>query len=157
MKYSHRTWIAISGVMWLIVGALLLIKGLSYIVGAKASLYTPSSLLNFIINWTGTLEKAALFVISLALLVGFVKGRFILKKTVRRVVDRILAQPAPVHFRDVYSKKYFGLLLSMMLLGMLFKWLPIGLVIKGFIDVAIGSSLINGAFLYFRETLQGVK
>ncbi len=157
MQYSHRTWITISGLVWLAIGALLLIKGLTYIVGAATTLYEPSALLDFIINWTGTLEQAALLVISLGLLVGFVKGHFVLKKTVRRVVDRILAQTTPVHWKDVYSKKYFILLLSMMMLGMLFKWLPIGLVIKGFIDVTIGSALINGAFLYFRETLKVTK
>ena len=153
MKYSHRTWIVISGLIWLAVGVLLLTKGLVYTVGSVTTLNEPSAVLSFVLNFTGTVEQAALFLISLGLLVGFVKGRYVLVKTVRRVVHRILAQGSPIHWKDVYSRGYYTILFSMMLLGMLFKWLPIGLVVKGFIDVAIGSALINGALLYFREAM----
>jgi hypothetical protein len=153
MKYSHRTWIVISGLVWCAVGILLLVKGLFYIVGAATSSQESSSVLNAIVSLTGTVEQAALFLISLALLVGFIKGRYVLVKTVRRITKRILTMDAPIHVKDVYPKGYYMLLFSMMLMGMLFKWLPIGFALKGFIDVTIGSALINGALLYFKEAL----
>ncbi len=151
MQYSHRTWIVISGLIWCAAGILLLIKGLTYIVTAASSPEGTHPLFSAIVDLTGTVEQAALFLISLGLLVGFIKGRYVLAKTVRRITNRILALSTPIHWKDVYPKSYFILLFSMMLMGMLFRWLPIGFVIKGFIDVAIGSALINGALLYFRE------
>jgi hypothetical protein len=38
----------------------------------------------------------------------------------------------------------------MMMLGMIFRYLPIPIDVRGFIDLAIGSALMNGAMLYFR-------
>jgi hypothetical protein len=38
----------------------------------------------------------------------------------------------------------------MMALGLVFRFLPIPIDLRGLIDVAIGSALINGAMLYFR-------
>ena len=153
MKYSHRTWIVISGLIWCAVGVLLLVKGLFYIVNSAASPAIESSVLNAIITLTGTAEQAALFLISFGLLLGFIKGRYVLVKTVRKIVNRILSMNVQIHWRDVYPKSYFIILFTMMLMGMMFRWLPISLVIKGFIDVTIGSALINGAFLYFREAI----
>ncbi|MFS8563267.1 MAG: hypothetical protein LVR00_02625 [Rhabdochlamydiaceae bacterium] len=153
MQYSHRTWIIISGLIWCAVGVLLLIKGLTYIVMAAAAPEGSHPLFSSIAAFTGTVEQAALFLISLGLLVGFIKGRYVLSKTVSRITKRILSLNDPIDWKDVYPKSYYILIFSMMLIGVLFKWLPIGFAIKGFVDVAIGSALINGALLYFRKAM----
>jgi hypothetical protein len=54
---------------------------------------------------------------------------------------------------QAYDQKYWILLCLMMMLGMMFRFLPIAVDIRGGIDVAIGSALINGAMLYFRQIL----
>jgi hypothetical protein len=45
---------------------------------------------------------------------------------------------------------YFLLIGSMILLGISLKWLPIAPEVRGVVDVAVGSSLINGSLQYLR-------
>jgi hypothetical protein len=132
---KHTTLIGFSGITWFLVGLFLLSKGLSLIALHESD------------------QQMALIYIFAGLLVGFIKGRFVLSKTVHRLVSRIVALSMPVALKDVYSRGYLLLIAGMMGLGFLFKWLPIPLPWKGFIDVAIGSALINGAILFFRNAL----
>ena len=133
MKLKHTPWIIVSGSLWLVVGIFLLTMGLKKIVlGTNA-------------------EQTALIFISIGLLIGFVKGRFVLSKTVQRVCHRILSLPAPVSVKQVYGKGYIFLIGGMMALGMVLKWVPIAPQWIGLVDVAVGSALINGAFLYYRR------
>lgn len=133
---KRRGWIALSGFTWFFIGAFLLYKGLHLIAEATHQ---------------GDLShQAANVFIAVGLVVGFLKGRFVLVKTVRRVVSRITSLPLPIQFKDAYSPSYWILIASMMALGMIFRFLPISTEIRGAIDVAIGSALINGALLYFR-------
>ncbi len=126
---QQRTWIYLSGILWMLIGVWLLYKGLRILS------------LPFI-------RESATWWIAAGLLVGFLKGRFVLSKTVRRISGRIAALPLPIRFASVYPKSYWILLGSMMLLGMLFRFLP--LEWRGVADVAVGSALMNGALLYFR-------
>lgn len=144
---KHRGWIASSGVLWLVAGVFLLHKGLHFIAEARA---ISNSLTNRFAGFFGSPSQAGMFLIFLALLVGFAKGRFVFVKTVMRVVNRIRGLPLPIHFSQVYTRSYWILIGSMMLLGLVFRFLPIPLDARGFVDVAIGSALINGAMLYFR-------
>lgn len=121
---THRSWILFSGFLWLVMGLWLLNKGLHLTHNA---------------NW-----------IAIGLAIGFIKGRFILAKTVRRVVGRILSLPLPIRAGQVYAKSYWFLISGMMGLGMLMRFFPNE--VRGVVDVTIGSALINGAMLYFRAT-----
>ena len=126
---THRTWIYISGLIWAVVGFALLYKGLGILSRAVS-------------------PETASWWIAAGLLVGFIKGRFVFAKTVQRMSSRIASLPLPIRIRDVYSKGYWILLGSMMLLGFALRFVP--LEWRGFIDVAVGSALINGALLYFK-------
>ncbi len=129
---KHRSWIALSGFIWFFVGVSLLYKGLVFITEASLG------------------EKEAAILIATGLLIGFIKGRFVLAKTARRVVTRIAQLSLPIRFKDAYAPSYWAILALMMLLGMSFRYLPISAEVRGVIDVAIGSALINGALFYFR-------
>jgi len=129
---SHRMWIFFSGFMWGVVGCLLLYKGLQFLAAGVDSGHSDR----------------ALWLIGLALFVGFLKGRFVLRKTVQRMSLHIMSLKAPIQARDVYPKSYWLLLASMMALGFLLRLVP--LEVRGFVDVAVGSALINGAMLYFQ-------
>lgn len=126
---------------------LLLYKGLHLIADAAFRLDTLCYSLG---QKLGSTQKAATVLIGVALIIGFIKGRFVLVKTVRRVVGRIATLPSPVRLKSAYSPSYWFLIGGMMLLGMVFRFLPLSIDIRGMIDVAIGSALINGAMLYFR-------
>lgn len=144
---KHRAWIAFSGFLWFFIGAFLLYKGLYLITEAA---FQTGSLCFKMGRLAGSPQQAAMGFIALGLFVGFFKGRFVLSKTVRRVVLRIAALPLPIRFKNAYSPSYWILIGSMMALGMFFRFLPIPIDIRGTIDIAIGSALINGALLYFR-------
>ena len=126
---SQRKWIIFSGFVWAVIGLLLLYKGLK--------------LFNQFSN-----PQAAVVWIAAGLFIGFLKSRFILSKTVQRISKRILSLPAPIRFIDVYPKSYWLLIASMIALGKVLQFVPDAW--HGFIDVAIGSALLNGAMLYFR-------
>ena len=144
---KHRSWIVFSGCLWFFIGVMLLYKGLKFITEA---VFSNDSLCFGLSKTFGSSEKAATVLIAIALLVGFIKGRFVLAKTVKRVVMRIVKLSEPVRFKDAYSPAYWVVIAFMMTLGMSMKYLPIPIDIRGMIDVAVGSALIIGALLYFR-------
>lgn len=131
---KHRGWIILSGLFWFAIGIFLLNKGLRFIAEGVAN----------------SSSQAGMALIAVALFIGFLKGRIVLAKTVKRLVSRILALQAPIRFADVYPRSYFLLIAGMVGLGALLRFLPISIEARGFVDVAIGSALINGAMLYFR-------
>ena len=144
---KQRSWIVFSGYLWFFIGVFLLYKGLRLI---SEAVFQPDSICFSLGQVFGSSQQAGSALIALGLVIGFLKGRFVLVKTVRRVVSRIAKLPAPVRFKDAYSPSYWILIGSMILLGMLFRFLPISIDVRGVIDVAIGTALINGAMFYFR-------
>jgi len=149
---SKRMWIAFSGVIWIVVGVFLLTLGVRFIV-AEAQSGQGSSLITSLSVLTGGREQAALALVAIGLLIGFVKGRYVLIKTVKRVSERILSLPLPIRPSQVYSRGYLLLIGGMIALGISLKWLGIPLSIRGLVDVAVGSALIHGAMAYFRVAL----
>lgn len=156
-KVSHVTLIALSGLVWLLVGCFLLPLGLNFVVGAllKENAALPHPVLNFLSPYAGGLDQAALIWITLMLIVGFLKGRRVFSKAVQRSVERIHTLPNPVSLGKIYTPGYYILLSSMVLLGVLVRFAPLD--VRGGVDIAVGSALINGAVLYFREALKSRK
>jgi len=144
---KHRAYIALSGFLWFFSGGFLLYKGLHLINDAT---FRADSLCSKWQTVFGSPQQAATIFIGIGLLLGFIKGRFVLSKTVRRVVSRIASFPGPIRFSDAYSRSYWILIASMIALGMSFRFLPIPMDMRGIVDVAIGSALVNGAMLFFR-------
>lgn len=152
---KRTSWIVISGMLWFSVGVWLLALGTNFIV--QKALLQPHESLSVVARLaqlTGGRESGAFMWIMLALLVGFFKGRFMLAKTVYRVVFRLRQLPEPISIRSVYRLRDVALIGVMIGLGLCMKWFAVPLEIRGFVDVAVGSALINGAVLYFRSALQ---
>jgi hypothetical protein len=147
-----KFWISFSGVLWFVIGVFLLLVGVKFVVYASVK-GAPHSPLFALFK---SKEQGALVFVACGLLLGFVKGRFVLRKTVSRVVKRIRSLKMPIRFFDVYSWSYFALIALMMLLGMTMRWLAIPSDIRGVIDIAVGSALMNGAMLYFRAAIEKV-
>ncbi len=126
---KKKTAIFLSGAVWAVVGVWLLYKGLR--------------LLSLSVD-----REAGSWWMAGGLLVGFIKGRFVLAKTVKRIAGRIDSLSEPIQLKTLYPKSYWLLLGSMSLLGFVLQFFPIDW--RAFIDVAVGSALINGAMLYFR-------
>lgn len=150
-QVSHFTLIFLSGLVWMVVGCFLLPLGLNFIVETllQENAQLPHPVLNFLSPYVGGLDQAALVWIVFALFVGFLKGRRVFAKSVQRSVNRILTLPNPTNLSKIYTPGYYILLASMVLLGVLVRFTTLD--VRGGIDVAIGSALINGAMLYFRS------
>ncbi len=160
MKLKKISWLVISGGSWIVVGLILLIKGV-YFIGSSAVSQpvseeggaTITPLLESLTAIAGSREKAAIFLISSAIFLGFIKGRTLLAKTAKRIIHRIQTkvegEKIPIY--QVYDRKYYLILALMMGIGAVFRLSAIALDVRGVIDITIGSALINGALFYFRQ------
>jgi hypothetical protein len=153
MILSKRTWFIISGLKWFAIGVMLLTRGLRLITAAADQVGVKAPLIHAFQAFTSSRHQAALLIICLGLFVGFIKGRTILAKTVKRIADRINPYHEGLTLKQAYDNKYWVVIGLMMVLGMMFRMFAIPFDIRGGVDVAIGSALINGAMLYFRHML----
>jgi hypothetical protein len=144
-RMNWRVWVAISGLSWMGIGGFLLYKGLNFL--HAAALQTGTLCERFQHVCGGPSQVATAF-IALGLIIGFFKGRFVLSKTAERLCKRIAALPSPIRPSQVYPPQYLILLSTMIALGIALRFVPID--IRGLIDVAIGSALLNGSSVYFR-------
>lgn len=147
LKCSHKTLIIISGLVWFAVGLYLLPLGLNYLLSGAPGYYP---VLNFLGPFLGGAQNSALLLVVIALGVGFMKGKHVLGKSAKQGIARIRSLTNPT-LSQIYSAKYYILLGGMILLGMSMKWLGLPEDTRGFVDVAIGAALINGAVVYFRQ------
>lgn len=155
MKFNHRTLIRFAGLSWLAIGIFLLSLGIHFIL---ETLRYPSfahipgrfSLLTFTTQFVPDTQNALIILLTFALLIGYIKGRYVLNKTVDRQVKRIAQFPNPMHIKYLYTRGYYILIASMIGLGVILRFLPISIDTRGVIDAIIGAALMNGAMLYFR-------
>ena len=152
MKLNHPALVFISGIVWFIVGLYLLPLGLNLVTGIlqPGHAATHYYLLDNLAKVFGGRDQAALAIIALGLLIGHFKGKYVLGKSARSGIERVLSFPSPVPLSKIYAKKYYILLGSMILLGVSIKVFGLAPDIRGFIDIAIGAALINGSLIYFR-------
>lgn len=151
-KMGHSSLVIISGLVWLFVGLVLLTLGLTLLSGlldpVSLAYQQKAPILNLFSDKLGP-ESVVLGLIVLGLLAGNFKGRIVLGKAAAKGIDRLRAFPNPTPLSNIYSKKYYLLLGSMVLLGMVVKFLPTD--IRGLVDVTIGTALINGSLYYFKD------
>ncbi len=150
LKLSHTILIVISGLIWFAIGAFLLSIGLNFLVESGNAPLGTFKFLDFLGKFIGGNEQAVLFLVVIGLMIGYFKGRFVLGKAARKGVDRIRAFENPAPITSLYSARYLILLGVMMGIGFSFRFFNLSHDIRGFIDVAIGAALLNGAMLYFR-------
>lgn len=149
-KCSPVTLAWISGLIWIAVGCFLLTLGLKLLT---SHIETPSGnypLVELISPYLGGAQQATVLLIAIALYIGFLKGKHVLGKSAKKGIDRLKGLPNPVSISKIYNKKYYLLLGGMVGLGLSIKYLGIPLDLRGFIDIAIGAALIQGAMIYFR-------
>ena len=95
-------------------------------------------------------EIAILF-IGFSLMIGYFKGKYVMKRAVMRIMDRVTVLPQPVSFTQVYSPSYILLVGAMVTLGIGLKMVGLPIVYLGGIDLAIGSALLQGALHWARK------
>jgi hypothetical protein len=155
LKINHRHMGCIAGIVWLIVGSLLLRMGIFLISTAAMEEIDPSSshpLFHGLMVLVGDSAKVVLALLSVAILVGYAKGRLVLMRAGERIIARIASLRAPVPIFQIYGRRDYLLMLSMMGLGMVMRFLEVPIEIRGFILVAVGTALIQGSLAIFEGT-----
>lgn len=140
---NHRAALQLTGSTWILMGAWILFKGLKFVAYGGFSQ-------NSFCSRFGEPGTGIALLITAGLMMGYFKGRVVLKKTVWRVVSRLQSLPLPLRLKDLYAPSYLLLIGAMMAFGMLLNVLPVPLELRGFVDIAIGSALINGSLFYFK-------
>ncbi|MCI5052884.1 MAG: hypothetical protein MRY21_07110 [Simkaniaceae bacterium] len=148
MKFTHTKALVLSGSIWLSIGIMLLSKGLKLAVGMPMA---TGPLMDFLVSFSPAVENRALLIVCFGLFIGYVKGRYVLKKTVKQVTDHILTLPLPLDVKRLYKPRFFIIIGAMVVLGQLMRFVPND--IRGLVDIAVGSALINGAMLYYRNAV----
>jgi hypothetical protein len=133
---NRRTHLFMSAILWTSIGLLLIVKG-----GIR---------LSHLKEW----DWQAL-IVALALLAGSLKAYFILDKSARRVINRILNFKDGTCLGAVYSVKTWILVLCMMGMGVILRnsSLPINLICL--LYLTIGWALLLSSRLVWRVWLTG--
>jgi len=156
MKFQKHTLITIAGFIWFFVGIMLLLKGLqllfieAHLTGHKGGPLITGLMYAF----TGAIMPTILVIFLLGLLVGFAKGKWALGKAAKRTVKRIYQMKGPIRLSKLYRLHDYVLVMGMIALGRLMHWRHFPSDVHGFIDIAIGSALIQGAMIYFRYAIK---
>lgn len=148
LDMSHVKAIILSGVIWFVVSLQLLWKGMNYTL--ISAIEEKGAFFSFVETFVSEPVQASLIIVAIGVLVGILKGQFVLAKTVKRVIRRILTLQNPIPLKKLYTRGYFFLLLGMMLLGLSMRFIGLPFAIRGCIDIAIGFALLSGSFQYFR-------
>lgn len=141
--------IALSGFVWMAVGLFLLPLGLRLL--AEPSINGSYPLISLMSPYFGGRESASVVLIAMGLLVGYTKSRKVLTKVVKKTTDRILALPNPSPITALFGVKYLLLIGAMISMGMMIKFFDLPNDIRGVVDVAVGSALLNGGMAYLHN------
>ena len=137
MKISPLSLKAFAGVIWILVGGMLLMRSVPMVEAASEQS-----------GWTTTIVS-----LVVGALLGAGKGRFVLSKTARRNRIRIEAL-TEAYIWNVFTRKTWMLVVLMIGLGLLlrggaaagwFSWAPIAAVYAG-----IGAAMLVSSWAYFR-------
>ena len=153
MKMKRSSLLLLSGSIWLAIGIMLVNLGSSFLVKSlEIAKKTPDEtpLLHFLGAYISSPENVAILIITLAIFIGYIKGNSVMKKQAIRTYDRIFALPHHNSITKLYTKKNLLIIAFMMSLGFLMKFCKVSPDIRGFVDIAVGSALIQGSMHQFR-------
>ena len=137
---NKNSLISIAGGLWCVIGLFLFFRGFGLYQLAGQEQHST--------------QIAIILSVITAVLIGLVKGRFVLSKTARKNKARINELEDPVHIHQVFAKPYFILIPMMMGLGVLLRsyneYLG-GYVVVAAIYCGIGMALIVSSRTYWAK------
>ena len=130
----------IAGLIWVIVGLFLIYRG--------------SGLYNLAVIEQNTSKETLIISIILGVVIGILKGKFVLSKTALRNRNRINQLVPPLRIHQVFSGPFYGFIAGMMILGFLlreFNGYLGGYVVVASIYCGIGMALIAASSVYWKN------
>ena len=128
---SRRYLLLLAGLLWLFAGVLLSTIGLFWIFPVK--------------------HRIVLWLMPLAMVLGFIKGRFVLFKAANRAVKRIYGHPERACFVSMFSWQTWILIGCMMSMGQILRSLSYPRDYLGLVYVLIGPALATSSFVYWKS------
>ena len=147
MEVEKKNAVKICSLIWFGTGVFLMWKGLQLLSSLENA---KAPLLHFAAKYSSSFDQAVLLLIATALIIGFLKGRVALRHVVNRSISRMQEK---VDLKNLFALRDLCLIGFMILLGLSLRFLPITNDVRGFIDVVIGSGLLNGAMLFIRKLI----
>lgn len=92
----------------------------------------------------------ALSMTLVALVIGFSKSIFVLKKAAARLVSRVEKVNSYLSIFKLFDLRFLVLILAMMGLGITMAQIPGFVEAKGVLRVAIGYALLQSSFFFFK-------
>jgi len=136
----------IAGGLWCIIGFILVIRGLDLYQIAETDQHST---------------KVSITISGIvAVLIGLIKGRFVLSKTANRNKTRIYNLNDPVGLKDLFSKPFYFLIPMMMGLGIMLRTFNEylgGYIVVAAIYCGVGMALIVSSRVYWLADLQNSK
>ena len=130
----------IAGLIWVIVGLFLIYRG--------------SGLYNLAVIEQNTSKETLIISVILGVVLGILKGKFVLSKTALRNRNRINQLVPPISIHQVFSGPFYGFIAGMMILGFLlreFNGYLGGYVVVASIYCGIGMALIAASRVYWEN------
>jgi len=130
----------IAGLIWIIVGLFLIYRG--------------SGLYNLAVIEQNTSKETLIISIILGVVIGVIKGKFVLSKTALRNRNRINQLVPPLSIHQIFSGPFYGLIVGMMILGFLLREFNSylgGYVVVASIYCGIGMALIAASSVYWKN------
>jgi len=136
----------IAGGLWCIIGFVLVIRGLDLYQLAEADQHST---------------KVSITISGMvAVLIGLIKGKFVLSKTANRNKSRIYNLNDPVGIKNLFSKPFYFLIPLMMGLGIILRTFNEylgGYIVVAAIYCGIGIALIFSSRVYWFADLHNLK
>jgi len=129
----------LAGSIWGLVGLFLIIRG--------AAMYQDA------LNTQNASQTALMISITIAVVIGVAKGKFVLSKTARRNKSRIESIEEPLKIHHVYAKSFYFLIAGMIALGITLRTFNEylgGYVVVGTIYCGIGLALMVSSLTYWK-------
>ena len=133
---------------------LLQIAGLIWIVVGLFLIYRGSGLYNLAVIEQNTSKETLIISIILGVVIGIIKGKFVLSKTALRNRNRINQLVPPLRIYQIFSGPFYGLIVGMMILGFLLREFNSylgGYVVVASIYCGIGMALIAASSVYWKN------
>ena len=130
----------IAGFIWVIVGLFLI--------------YLGSGLYNLAVIEQNTSKETLIISGILGVVIGILKGKFVLSKTALRNRNRINQLVPPISIHQIFSGAFYGLIAGMMVLGFLLREFNTylgGYVVVASIYCGIGMALIAASSVYWKN------
>ena len=137
---NKQRLIQVAGLIWIIVGGFLIYRG--------------SGLYNMAVTEQNTSKETIIISLTLGIVLGIIKGKFVLSKTARRNRDRINQLTPPLKIHNIFSGPFYGFIVGMMALWFLLRTFNTylgGYVVVAAIYCGIGMALIAASYVYWKN------